>query len=64
MHHSHSLSFSSFSLSNSCLALGTRRGYRIYNCQPFAKCFDNEQGGMGLVEMLNTSSLLTMVGRV
>lgn len=49
-------------LSNSCVTVGTTRGYRIYKCQPFGKVFEVEAGGTSVVEMLNTTSLVTVVG--
>ena len=45
-----------------CLSVGTRSGYRIYNADPFGKCFHNAEGGIGIVEMLFNTSLVALVG--
>lgn len=46
----------------SCLAVGTRRGIRIYNCDPFGKYYEREEGGSSVCEMLFASSLVAQVG--
>lgn len=45
-----------------CISVGTRQGYRIYNCQPFGECFHQTEGGIGLINMLYCSSLIALVG--
>lgn len=42
--------------------MGTRRGFGIYNCEPFGKCFQEEIGGIGIAEMLYCTSLVALVG--
>ncbi|KAI9018938.1 WD40-repeat-containing domain protein [Hyaloraphidium curvatum] len=46
----------------SCISVGTRHGYKIYNCDPFGKCYGKSDGGIGIVEMLFCTSLVAMVG--
>ena len=45
-----------------CISVGTRSGYRIYNCEPFGKCFHDAEGGIGIVQMLFCTSLVALVG--
>lgn len=46
----------------SCISVGTRRGFSIYNCEPFGKVFQEEIGGVGVAEMLYCTSLVALVG--
>ncbi|TPX58968.1 hypothetical protein PhCBS80983_g02797 [Powellomyces hirtus] len=46
----------------SCISVGTRHGYRIYNCDPMGKCYSKTEGGVGIVEMLFCTSLVALVG--
>eukprot|EP01012_Entosiphon_sulcatum_P064618 TRINITY_DN93446_c0_g1_i1.p1 TRINITY_DN93446_c0_g1~~TRINITY_DN93446_c0_g1_i1.p1 ORF type:complete len:352 (+),score=27.71 TRINITY_DN93446_c0_g1_i1:28-1083(+) len=46
----------------SCLAVGTEEGFKIFSCDPFRKCYEKKEGGMGLVCMLYCTSLLAIVG--
>ncbi|KAJ1735166.1 autophagy protein [Coemansia biformis] len=45
-----------------CLSVGTKGGYKIYNCEPFGKCYARSEGGIGIVEMLFCTSLVALVG--
>ncbi|KAJ2311155.1 autophagy protein, partial [Coemansia sp. RSA 2702] len=45
-----------------CLSVGTKNGYKIYNCEPFGKCYARSEGGIGIVEMLFCTSLVALVG--
>jgi len=54
--------YSSFNQDHSCLAIGDAQGYRIYNVDPFGKCYSLNQGAIGIVEMLFSTSLVAIVG--
>ncbi|RKP40075.1 WD40-repeat-containing domain protein [Dimargaris cristalligena] len=54
--------FMNFNQDYSCISVGTRNGYKIYNCDPFGKCYSREDHGVGLVEMLYCTSLIAVVG--
>ncbi|OZJ06879.1 hypothetical protein BZG36_00230 [Bifiguratus adelaidae] len=56
------LLFIHFNQDFSCISVGTRHGYRIYNCDPFGKCYAKSDGGIGIVEMLFCTSLVALVG--
>ncbi|KAI9008989.1 WD40-repeat-containing domain protein [Phycomyces nitens] len=56
------LLFINFNQDFSCISLGSKRGYRIYNCDPFGKCYSKSEGGTGIVEMLFCTSLVALVG--
>ena len=40
---------------NTCIAAATTKGFRIFRCEPFSLEYCKEEGGMGVVEMLNRS---------
>ncbi|CAA6672229.1 unnamed protein product [Spirodela intermedia] len=52
----------SFNQDNSCFAIGTRDGFRIYDAQTGRLCYERSIGAFSIVEMLFTSSLLAIVG--
>ncbi|KXS11752.1 WD40 repeat-like protein [Gonapodya prolifera JEL478] len=54
--------FVNFNQDFSCVSVGTRHGYKIYNCDPFGKCYGKTDGGIGIVEMLFSTSLVALVG--
>ncbi|KAJ1915888.1 autophagy protein [Mycoemilia scoparia] len=54
--------FINFNQDYSCVSVGTANGYRIYNCDPFGKCYTKQDGGIGIVEMLFCTSLVALVG--
>ncbi|KAJ1666537.1 autophagy protein [Coemansia sp. RSA 1813] len=56
------LLFINFNQDYSCLSVGTKNGYKIYNCEPFGKCYARSEGGIGIVEMLFCTSLVALVG--
>uniref|UniRef100_A0AAV1TEQ4 Autophagy-related protein 18 n=1 Tax=Peronospora matthiolae TaxID=2874970 RepID=A0AAV1TEQ4_9STRA len=56
------LLFLNFNQDASCISVGTRQGFGIYNCEPFSKCFQEDIGGIGIAEMLYCTSLVALVG--
>ncbi|KAF1328637.1 Autophagy-related protein, partial [Globisporangium splendens] len=56
------LLFLSFNQEASCISVGTRQGFGIYNCEPFGKVFQEHIGGIGIAEMLYCTSLVALVG--
>ncbi|KAK7208530.1 WD40-repeat-containing domain protein [Myxozyma melibiosi] len=60
--HDDTLKFINFNQDFSCISVGTNRGYKIYNCDPFGKCFIKSDGGIAIVEMLFCTSLVALVG--
>lgn len=47
----------------SCVAVGTNKNYKIFNCDPFGECFEkDDDGGANLIEMLFSTSLIAVVG--
>ncbi|CCH41382.1 putative WD repeat-containing protein [Wickerhamomyces ciferrii] len=57
-----SLNFINFNQDGSCISIGTDKGYKIFNCEPFGKCYSRLDGGIGIVEMLYCTSLIAIVG--
>ncbi|KAI8391326.1 WD40-repeat-containing domain protein [Radiomyces spectabilis] len=56
------LLFINFNQDYSCISVGTKRGHRIYNCDPFNNCYSKSEGGTGIIEMLFCTSLVALVG--
>ncbi|CEG49067.1 Uncharacterized conserved protein, contains WD40 repeats [Plasmopara halstedii] len=56
------LLFFNFNQEASCISVGTRQSFAIYNCEPFGKCFQEDIGGIGIAEMLYCTSLVALVG--
>ncbi|GAK68242.1 WD40 repeat-like protein [Moesziomyces antarcticus] len=50
-----------FNQDHSCIAVGTRDGYSITNCEPFGRVYTNQSGATSLVEMLFCTSLVALV---
>eukprot|EP01015_Nassula_variabilis_P005562 TRINITY_DN14110_c0_g2_i1.p3 TRINITY_DN14110_c0_g2~~TRINITY_DN14110_c0_g2_i1.p3 ORF type:complete len:118 (-),score=10.25 TRINITY_DN14110_c0_g2_i1:69-422(-) len=52
-----------FNQDNSCFAVGTEKGFTIYNTQPFQETYSRDIGtGVRIVEMLYRSNFLALVG--
>ncbi|ORX81573.1 WD40 repeat-like protein, partial [Basidiobolus meristosporus CBS 931.73] len=56
------LLFASINQDFSCVSVGTRNGYKIYNSDPFGKCYSKSEGGVSVAEMLFCTSLVAVVG--
>ncbi|KAI9315554.1 WD40-repeat-containing domain protein [Dichotomocladium elegans] len=56
------LLFINFNQDFTCISVGTKHGYRIYNCDPYGKCYSKSSDGTGIVEMLFCTSLVALVG--
>eukprot|EP01136_Pigoraptor_vietnamica_P015399 Opistho-1_new@58522 len=56
------LLYVNFNQDYSCISVGTKHGYKMYNCEPFGKCYSKQDGGTGVVEMLFCTSLVAIVG--
>ena len=56
------MNFINFNQNGSCISMGTSQGFKIFNCEPFGRFYQDEEGGCGIVEMLFSTSLLAVVG--
>ncbi|KAG0310126.1 autophagy protein [Linnemannia gamsii] len=56
------LLFINFNQDFSCISVGTKHGFKIYNCDPFGKCYSKSDSSIGIVEMLFCTSLVAIVG--
>lgn len=52
----------SFNQNSSCIAMGTRNGFSIFNLDPIEMRFNHVGEGLGKIEMLYCTSLLALVG--
>mmetsp|Transcript_29379 Transcript_29379/g.40571 ORF Transcript_29379/g.40571 Transcript_29379/m.40571 type:complete len:344 (+) Transcript_29379:204-1235(+) len=52
----------SFNQDHSCIALGLKTGFNVYNTCPFGVCYTQDFGGVAIVQMLFCSSLVALVG--
>lgn len=58
-----SMLYVTFNQDASCFAVGTETGFRIYSSYPYKDSFTREMGGgIGIIEMLNRSNVLALVG--
>ena len=55
------MNFVTFNQDYSCLAVGTRSGYRIYNCDPFGRCYEHKGNEVAIIEMLFSTSLVAVI---
>ncbi|XP_024379631.1 autophagy-related protein 18b isoform X1 [Physcomitrium patens] len=51
-----------FNQDNSCLAIGTQDGFKIFNCDTCQCCYKRSEGAINVVEMLFSTSLVAVVG--
>ncbi|KAF8939480.1 autophagy protein [Haplosporangium gracile] len=56
------LLFINFNQDFSCISVGTKNGFKIYNCDPFGQCYSKSDSPIGIVEMLFSTSLVAIVG--
>lgn len=55
--------FVTFNQDSSCIAVGTEKGYHIFNSYPFKDSFQrNMDGGIGIIELLNRCNVIALVG--
>ncbi|GFP85472.1 autophagy-related protein 18b [Phtheirospermum japonicum] len=59
---SHPVLCASFNQDNSCFAIGTRDGFKIFDCDTGRLLYERVVGAFIIVEMLYRSSLLAIVG--
>lgn len=53
----------SFNQDQSYLSVGTETGFKVFKCSPFKELFAREFGsGIGIVEMINRTNILAIVG--
>ena len=55
--------YMNFNQDGSCIAIGTETGFKIINTYPFIDLYYKDMnGGIGIIEMLNKSNILALVG--
>ena len=55
--------YTTFNQDSSCIAIGTEKGFKIFNTSPLKDNFGRKlDGGIGIIEMLNRSNILALVG--
>ncbi|KAF2076453.1 hypothetical protein CYY_002256 [Polysphondylium violaceum] len=54
--------FINFNQDFSCIAVGTPEGYKIFNSDPYTLFYSQTNGGAGIIEMLFSTSLVSIVG--
>ena len=58
-----SILYISFNQDSSCISIGSETGFKIINTNPFLDLYYRDmKGGIGIVEMLNNSNILALVG--
>ncbi|MCQ2818258.1 MAG: hypothetical protein MJ252_13405 [archaeon] len=58
-----SMLYVTFNQDATCFAVGTETGFSIYNSYPFKDNFTRDMnGGIAIIEMLNRSNILALVG--
>jgi|AntAceMinimDraft_11_1070367.scaffolds.fasta_scaffold103143_1 autophagy-related protein 18 len=58
----HGILAASFNQDQSCLAVATTLGFKIYSCDTGTVCYEDRLGAVRIVEMLFCTSLLCVVG--
>jgi len=56
------LLFCNFNQDQTCLIVGTTKGFSVYRTNPFTLCYQQSTGGVRLAEMLFSSSMIALVG--
>ncbi|EFA78943.1 autophagy protein 18 [Heterostelium album PN500] len=54
--------FANFNQDFTCISVGTPEGFKIFNSEPYQLCYSQSNGGVGLIEMLFSTSLVAIVG--
>eukprot|EP01134_Creolimax_fragrantissima_P004413 CFRG4413T1 len=54
--------YCNFNQDFTCISVGTKYGYKMYNSDPFGKCYGKFTGGTGVTEMLFCTALVALVG--
>ncbi|EGG18500.1 WD repeat domain phosphoinositide-interacting protein 2 [Cavenderia fasciculata] len=54
--------FANFNQDFSCISVGTPEGFKIFNSEPYSLVYNQSNGGAGMIEMLFSTSLVSIVG--